>query len=194
MSLTRWGREIGEPWSWVLGIIASVIAIVKIYNLFDLRVYVSGTFIGIITGFVLHELAHRNIAKKYGLKTEFTAYTPGLLLTVLSGFLPNIILLVPGYVKTVVYKYTPNLERIFFYSVAAGPATNIALALVARIASLAMPHAGVQAFLIDFSTINGWIAFFNLLPIPPLDGSKMFSLNKPVWIAMILLAFFLAFL
>ena len=183
--LNRWGREIGEPLSWILGILVSIISIIKIYNLFNIKVYFSGGFLGIIIGFVLHELAHRNTARRYGLSTEFIAYTPGLILTFLSGFIPGIILLVPGYVKTTVYRYVPKLEKALFYSVAAGPATNIGLSAATRLLASIVGGHSLHAFLVDFSTINAWMAFFNLLPVPPLDGSKIISLNKPIWAVMI---------
>jgi len=31
--------------------------------------------------------------------------------------------------------------------------------------------------------INLWLAAFNLIPIPPFDGSKIFSWSKPIWAA-----------
>ena len=29
--------------------------------------------------------------------------------------------------------------------------------------------------------VNLWLAIFNMLPIPPLDGSKVLSWNKVIW-------------
>jgi Zn-dependent protease len=33
--------------------------------------------------------------------------------------------------------------------------------------------------------VNLFLGFFNLLPFPPLDGSRIFSINKPLWVAML---------
>jgi Zn-dependent protease len=41
--------------------------------------------------------------------------------------------------------------------------------------------------------VNIWLGLFNLLPIPPLDGSKIFAWNFIVWIGMLVM-FFLAFI
>jgi Zn-dependent protease len=66
---------------------------------------------------------------------------------------------------------------------AAGPATNILLAAVAAIAlglyadTQAGPPTGMSAYvlggLVLFITMNVFLALFNLLPIPPFDGSHI---------------------
>jgi Zn-dependent protease len=39
-----------------------------------------------------------------------------------------------------------------------------------------------------FAYINAWLALFNLLPIPPLDGSKMIRTNPALWLPVIAVA------
>lgn len=66
---------------------------------------------------------------------------------------------------------------------AAGPGTNIVLALIGGIALgvvaalLTVPPAGAMVWLVEglnyFILINLFLAFFNLLPIPPFDGSHI---------------------
>ena len=75
---------------------------------------------------------------------------------------------------------------------AAGPGTNLLLALVGAVllggaaaAGLVQP-GGEQGFLTQglfyFILINIFLAFFNLLPIPPFDGSHIFEgLLPPKW-------------
>lgn len=61
---------------------------------------------------------------------------------------------------------------------ASGPATNLALsvafALVYRMAAAAgLLRGGMQGGLIGAVLVNAILAFFNLIPIPPLDGSRI---------------------
>jgi Zn-dependent protease len=66
---------------------------------------------------------------------------------------------------------------------AAGPATNILLGALSAIAlglyagSLTAPPAGANEYVLGglllFITINVFLALFNLLPIPPFDGSHI---------------------
>lgn len=63
----------------------------------------------------------------------------------------------------------------------AGPAANIALAILFAIALHLIGYNGVlPAVLAIIIQINIWLALFNLIPIPPLDGSRLlFALLPP---------------
>ncbi|MCS7106970.1 MAG: site-2 protease family protein [Acidilobaceae archaeon] len=176
------GGEIREPQSWILAIAALSFAFGKT-SVFSLDFFTSPYFIGILLGFVVHELAHRGVARMYGLSADFVAYVPGLIITFLSGFLP-IVLIAPGYVRV----FGWGESRGVFYSVIAGPLTNIAIAAVAILLS---PWS---SYLLPIAFINSWLAFFNLLPIPPLDGSKIIRGSPSIWVAMLLASAVLLFL
>jgi len=91
-------REIREPASWILAIIAMTVSVGKIWSITTPEFYTSPYFIGILIGFVAHELAHRGVARKYGLYAEFIASPGGLLITFATGFIPGLVILAPGYV------------------------------------------------------------------------------------------------
>jgi Zn-dependent protease len=60
----------------------------------------------------------------------------------------------------------------------AGPAANLFLCflaalIVALMTKFGVMTKGVYSFLLWTQLYNVWFAFFNLIPIPPLDGSKI---------------------
>ena len=58
----------------------------------------------------------------------------------------------------------------------AGPAANLLLALIAGTIIRITGYMGVfTSMLIMFTQINIMLAVFNMIPIPPLDGSQIFS-------------------
>ena len=126
-------------------------------------------------GFVLHELAHKYVAQRYGFWAEFRYWQTGLILGFLMAFTP-LLFLAPGavYISSGVYGMS---RRQNAYISLAGATTNVALAFLftflegfvgGRIASFAVQ-------------INLLLAMFNMLPIPPLDGSKVFAWSPKNW-------------
>lgn len=101
-------------------------------------------------------------------------------------------------------------RRWFALSVAAGPASNILLALLATLvgflAARFVPftewHDAAALFTFYFISINIALAIFNLMPIPPLDGSKIFfhfvidgrPRFYPIWEGIERYSFFLLYL
>ncbi len=145
-------------------------------------------FLAIIPSIVLHEISHGYVAYLCGDPTAKenhrltlnplrhidpfgTVLLPGLLLV--SG-LPPI-----GYAKPVPVNVSRlrNPRSQSLYVSLAGPATNIVLSGVAvAITEYALHIARSQALInfgVDLGIINLFLAVFNLIPIPPLDGSAI---------------------
>ncbi|MCK4883502.1 MAG: hypothetical protein KAS30_01400, partial [Candidatus Diapherotrites archaeon] len=76
------------------------------------------------TGFILHEMAHRVVAKHFGKKAEFRAWKFGLIFAILSAFL-GFIFAAPGavYIFGTVTRKQNGMISI------AGPLTNIGVAI-----------------------------------------------------------------
>ncbi len=147
-------------------------------------------------GFLLHELAHKFTAIKYGFWAEFRKDNQMLLVAIALAALVGVVFAAPG--ATVIYSRdgrTMTREESGIISVA-GPAVNILLCipfflmLVAG-AAAGYPNTGGLPAMILFLTgivglsVNSMIAFFNMLPISILDGKKVFTWNPAVFIVTI---------
>ncbi len=134
------------------------------------------SFLAVFTSFFLHELAHKYAAIRLGYHARFRLYPPSAILSILLVF-TGVKLAAPGWVEVNPFKFKDWLYRRLKFSVEeigkialAGPLTNIVLAFF--------------FFLLGFDFlkfVNSWIAFFNLLPIPPLDGSKILHWSIGGW-------------
>lgn len=132
--------------------------------------------------FIFHELSHRQIARSNKFDAKFKIWPIGLVIALVSSFL-GAIFAAPGAViispKRNVSYTRRELEKASLKISIAGPLSNIVLAIVFL---LAMLFAGVYSDIFYLAyLVNVWLAIFNLLPIPPLDGSKIFYYNKVAW-------------
>lgn len=148
----------------------------------------------VVFAITVHEVAHGWMAKQFGDKTADqqgrltlnplkhidpvgTIIVPGLLLITFTGF-------IFGWAKPVPVdaRNFKNPKKAMMMVALAGPLSNllmaIAWALLARIGvaiemefiSMPLIYSGVAGI-----TINLVLALINLLPIPPLDGSRVLS-------------------
>ncbi len=132
-------------------------------------------------GFVLHELGHRTVARKFGLLAVYRAWIPGLLLAlglaVMTG--GRFIFAAPG---AVYIGGRPITRRENGLISLAGPAVNIILALGFLGLYLLSPVRSILELVGLYGMYtNFFLAAFNLLPVPPLDGSKVILWNPVVW-------------
>ncbi len=159
--------------------------------------YGLGLAAGILPGLVLHEFAHAFTAVAMGDKTPITygrlTLNPKAHADPIGTIILPALFIIPimvgspiggflfGFAKPVPFnaqamrnpKWGPIITAL------AGPATNLAIALVAGIAlqygrfQRSIPALGL---LVGILTINVFLAIINSLPIPPLDGSKVLRL------------------
>lgn len=153
----------------------------------------------VIFAITLHEAAHGWMAKQFG---DYTAQLQGrITLNPLKHIDPIGTILVPGLLLAIggfVFgwaKAVPVNPRNFkqpkvamAWVAIAGPAANLVMALlwllVAKIGTLLLAsHSGLGEFLyysgLAGVTINLILLLLNLLPIPPLDGSRVVSAFLP---------------
>lgn len=130
--------------------------------------------------FLLHEIAHKVVAQKNGLWAEFRLTTWGALITLACVFLP-IKMISPG--AMMIGGSTTN-KGILKISLA-GAVTNMILAVSFFGIAFALPLTYLPYIyaLLYIAYINSFMALFNLIPFGILDGFKIFSINKKVWVA-----------
>ncbi|MSR70772.1 site-2 protease family protein [Candidatus Kaiserbacteria bacterium] len=143
----------------------------------------------LIFSIVLHEVAHGYMADWLGdptarLQGRLTLNPINHIDPIGSLLLPGILLLTHapiliGYAKPVPYNpYNLRGRHAEGLVAFAGPGTNILLAvifgLLIRFGASQLGPDLINAFAI-IAYINLLLAFFNLIPVPPLDGSKVLS-------------------
>lgn len=149
--------------------------------------------VAVSLSFVLHELMHKFVAQRYGAIAAFRTSTNGLLITLATGLM-GFLLGIPG--ATYIYTNTFTKKENGIVSLA-GPLTNFAIFgifLVAFFAINPSPQSYLGNMLSYTIFISILLAFFNMLPIFPLDGSKVFAWNKGIYIAMMGIIFALMYL
>jgi Zn-dependent protease len=146
-------------------------------------------------GFILHEMAHKFTAIKYGFWAEFRKDNMMLVVAVALAALVGVVFAAPG--ATIIYDTNGrgiSREQNGKISVA-GPVINLILCI---------PFAALLVYGGDGKTVTGnlitmigmiglqvnaMIAAFNMLPVSVLDGKKVFAWNKAVFVIIILAAF-----
>jgi Zn-dependent protease len=140
------------------------------------------------SAFVLHELAHKYVAQKYGLWAEYRKWDQGLLLAFFLSLTGLFLFAAPGAVMIMSRFSDPEIE---VKTSIAGPVSNIGVGIVALFLRIG---GVVPVFMTQLAVINFFLAMFNMFPIPPMDGSKVIRHNPTTWVivfgAAILLLFF----
>jgi|SRR3989344_266394 len=122
---------------------------------------------------ILHELGHKFVGLAFGYESMFHIWAPGLLLGIFLRVIGSpFLILAPGYVSV-----NPSLPIELSVIAFAGPFINLALFSISVIVLRFKRRLRRKEFLFWHLTkmINLWLFIFNMIPIPPLDGSKVLS-------------------
>jgi Zn-dependent protease len=113
-------------------------------------------FVATATGFIIHEMGHKFVAIRRGYVAHFRLWMWGLLLTL-------------------------------FIVVFSGGGINLAFAVSFLALFFAAPLGSFLSTIAQFGfALNVGLGSFNILPVPPLDGSKIFRKNLIVGLGLAL--------
>lgn len=162
--------------------------------------------VGVGTGFLLHELAHKFTAQRYGYAADYEANPMGLLLALGLSFASggNFVFAAPGavmirgrqaaYGHDYGYPDYAKAAKEFAYISVSGAVVNLTLAVSFLAASsFVAPQSFIHTVLIRSSFINVFLAMFNMLPFGPLDGAKVWQYNRSLWLMVMIPAVILFF-
>ena len=144
----------------------------------DAAILVGISLVTVGPGFVFHELSHKFVAQRYGYWAEFRMWPMGLVLALVTSLI-GFIFAAPG----ATYISGANISREQNGKISlAGPLTNVAIAAL-FVPFLFFNSNGILGTVGYIGVrINVFLGLFNLLPIGPLDGAKVFRWSLPVWL------------
>ena len=156
--------------------------------------YVIAAFIATATGFILHEMGHKFVAMRRGYVAHFRLWTWGVVLALITAvasqgqFLfgaPGAVYIAPATGALLYGSYTTAGRRSEkddnMVISAAGPGTNLAFAVLFLLFALMLPGNGFWSTVATYGfVLNVGLGSFNMLPIPPMDGYKIFKGSVPL--------------
>jgi len=156
--------------------------------------YLGVSLLTVGIGFILHEMAHKFTALKYGFWAEFRKDNTMLVVAVALAALVGVVFAAPG--ATVIYDVNGrgiSREQNGKISVA-GPMVNLLLCIPFTVLLILGGSISMTNNLLTMTgmiglQVNAMIAAFNMLPISVLDGRKVLAWNAAVFVLMILAAF-----
>lgn len=123
-------------------------------------------------GIILHELSHKFVAIGFGYEATFQIWAFGLFLGIFLKWIKSpFMIIAPGYVLISIVQTNIQTSIIAF----AGPLVNLILWLGswAILNNARKLNRKTALFLYLTKQINMILFIFNMIPIPPLDGSKV---------------------
>ena len=131
--------------------------------------------------FIIHELAHKFVARHYGCWAEFRADYRGLRTGVLIAFFIGFLFMAPGAVM-VAGRVSRKENGIISI---AGPITNIVLFFIGMIGGGLLLSVLYHSILAEIVVLWMWgnaiLGAFNMLPFGPLDGAKVKKWSEPIF-------------
>lgn len=137
--------------------------------------------VGGVTGFLAHEIAHKISAQRNGYWAEFRLSVVGLVFSLIFAYVVGALFAAPGATMIGGMVDREHWGRTSL----AGPLTNLGEGAVLSGVAAGLWYLPVSSLIptlvLFLAYINGVFAAFNLIPLGPLDGAKVFRWRRPVW-------------
>ncbi|MDR3075629.1 MAG: site-2 protease family protein [Candidatus Methanoplasma sp.] len=133
----------------------------------------------VVCSFLLHEMGHKFVAQRYKAWSEFRIYPVGLLMALLFS-LAGFLFAAPGAVYI-----RGNIDREMNGKISlSGPGVNFSVAGAAILLCLVLdPGSLAFQIILMLAYLNAFLGLFNMIPVPPFDGSKIVAWDIRVYIA-----------
>jgi len=157
-----------------------------------LALWFTSALVAVASGVGLHEISHKIVAQRYGHWAEFRYSLRGLAMSFVFAFF-GFLIGAPGATMVSGNVTRDQNGRIS----AAGPVSNLVIGTVFMLAAAAIVRtsslANLPAIFVTIILVNAWylnviLAGFNMIPILPFDGSKVWAWNKAVYAGILVLA------
>ena len=157
-----------------------------------LVLWFSSALVAVASGVGLHEISHKIVAQRYGHWAEFRYSLRGLAMSFVFAFF-GFLIGAPGATMVSGNVTRDQNGRIS----AAGPMSNLVIGTAFMLTAAAIVRTSslknLVAFLVTIILVNAWylnviLAGFNMIPILPFDGSKVWAWNKAVYAGILVLA------
>jgi Zn-dependent protease len=145
------------------------------------------TMLLVALAMLVHELAHRTIAIWLGYRSQYKVWLLGLVIGLVVAFVSNGYLLFIAAGTLVITHlevhrlgkgyYATNMKHLGWIAMS-GPIANMLFAVVLKSIYLATSSPLVHKAML----INIWIALFDMLPIPPFNGSRTFFGSRFIYV------------
>lgn len=129
-------------------------------DLVNLRTTIFESLVVVFFAFVLHELAHRIAARRYGFHAVYHVWIPGLILA-MGGALLGFLFVVPGGVYIQIGQNTAENRAKMGKSALAGPIVNMVLAVMFAVLTFAFIYF-VDAYLSSTGKSTSQLAPYRL--------------------------------
>jgi Zn-dependent protease len=193
--------------AWI--VLSVAISITYVEGLFSHPSDITGivaAFIATATAFIFHEMGHKFVAIGRGYVAHFQIWIWGIALTLITAIAfqgafifgaPGAVYIAPAAAAGVFgYGYYSQSNRMSdprrdeLAISAAGPGINLLFAIIFLALFLVLPVSSFLSTVAQYGVeLNVGLGSFNMLPIPPMDGSKIFrssiatglALALPLW-------------